>query len=233
MDTERYIERECSKHGITKYVYVESNKKYICVKCRSEAVQRKRYKLKHDLIEYKGGKCEICGYNKCESALEFHHLNPEEKEFAISSKGYTRSFELCKKEVDKCILVCANCHREIHENEIEKLFLLKSSNDNKIKIDEEKVKSLLNQRLTQKDISNTIGISVSSLKRFLKKNNLNKQKESPSQINEDILELMLKYKNYTKVGKVLGISDNAVRKRVKKLGYPPNIQELLCILTEH
>ena len=105
--------------------FIVVNKKYICVKCRSEAVQRKRYKLKHDLIEYKGGKCEICGYNKCESALEFHHLNPEEKEFAISSKGYTRSFELCKKEVDKCILVCANCHREIHENEIEKLFLLK------------------------------------------------------------------------------------------------------------
>ena len=46
--------------------------------------------------------------------LEFHHLNPDEKDFGIGTKGYTRSIEINKQEVDKCILVCANCHREIH-----------------------------------------------------------------------------------------------------------------------
>ena len=82
---------------------------------KSQAVVdwRKRTKLK--LIEYKGGKCEICGYNKCIAALEFHHLDPNEKDFTIS--GSSKSFEHLKEEVDKCILVCANCHRELHYKE--------------------------------------------------------------------------------------------------------------------
>jgi len=77
-------------------------------------VQRRREKIKSLSVEYKGGKCEICGYNKCIDALEFHHINPEEKDFGIASKGYVRSWEKVKKELDKCMLVCANCHREIH-----------------------------------------------------------------------------------------------------------------------
>lgn len=66
-------------------------------------------------IEYKRNKCCICGYNKCKSALEFHHLDPKQKDFGISAKGYTRSWEKIKEELDKCIMVCANCHREIHD----------------------------------------------------------------------------------------------------------------------
>lgn len=111
---EKYIQKECKWHGLTNYVYVESGKRYRCVKCRSEAVQKRREKIKELLVEYKGGKCEICGYDKCISALEFHHLNPDEKDFGIGAKGYTRSVEKNKEEVNKCILVCANCHREIH-----------------------------------------------------------------------------------------------------------------------
>lgn len=111
---EKYIQKECKWHGLTNYVYVESGKRYRCVKCRSEAVQKRRERIKELLVEYKGGKCEICGYDKCISALDFHHLNPDEKDFGIGEKGYTRSVEKNKEEVNKCILVCANCHREIH-----------------------------------------------------------------------------------------------------------------------
>ena len=68
--------------------------------------------IKKRLIEYKGGECQICGYNKCQDALEFHHLDPSKKDYNIS--GGTKSFNTLKSEVDKCILVCANCHREIH-----------------------------------------------------------------------------------------------------------------------
>lgn len=64
-------------------------------------------------IEYKGGKCQICGYDKCEGALELHHLHQEKKSFGIGDKGYTRSWDKVKTELDKCILLCANCHREI------------------------------------------------------------------------------------------------------------------------
>jgi hypothetical protein len=66
-------------------------------------------------IEHKGSKCIACGYNKCIKALEFHHLDSKIKDFGISEKGYTRSWEKVKKELDKCILLCANCHREVHE----------------------------------------------------------------------------------------------------------------------
>lgn len=101
----------CSKHGLTEY---SINHKTRCRKCQVEAVQKRRDNLKKMAVEYKGGKCEKCGYNKYIGALEFHHLNPTEKDFGISSKGYTNSWKRVKIEIDKCILLCANCHREIH-----------------------------------------------------------------------------------------------------------------------
>jgi len=65
-------------------------------------------------IEYKGGKCQKCGYSVCSDALEFHHANSSGKDFSISEKGYTRSWNRVKEELDKCMLLCANCHREVH-----------------------------------------------------------------------------------------------------------------------
>lgn len=79
-------------------------------------VSDRRRKLKQMSVEYKGGKCEKCGYDKCIAVLEFHHIDPSKKDFAISSNGHTRSWDKIKEELDKCIMVCANCHREIHYN---------------------------------------------------------------------------------------------------------------------
>lgn len=79
------------------------------------AVKKRRIKLRQMARAYKGDKCEICGYDTCARALSFHHLDPKKKEFGISDKGLTRSWEKIKAELDKCILVCANCHMEIHE----------------------------------------------------------------------------------------------------------------------
>ncbi len=64
-------------------------------------------------VDYKGGKCSKCGYDKCVGALEFHHLDPSEKE-AHWQKMRLWSKSRLLKELDKCILLCANCHREIH-----------------------------------------------------------------------------------------------------------------------
>jgi 5-methylcytosine-specific restriction endonuclease McrA len=79
-----------------------------------KAVQRRREKVRLMAVEYKGGRCQVCGYDRCIEALKFHHLAPTQKDFGISHKGYTRSWEKVKEEVDKCILLCANCHREFH-----------------------------------------------------------------------------------------------------------------------
>ena len=76
------------------------------------AVTKRRAKLLEKALEYKGGKCSVCGYDRCVAALEYHHVDPASKEFTIS--GCIRSWEKTKAELDKCILVCANCHREIH-----------------------------------------------------------------------------------------------------------------------
>jgi len=75
-------------------------------------VIKRRRDLKKKAVEYKGGKCVLCGYDKYVGALEFHHVDPKTKSFGIGAKGYTRSWEVLKIELDKCILICANCHRE-------------------------------------------------------------------------------------------------------------------------
>ena len=116
-DRPKYVQRNCKQHGLTKYV-LRKDGYYRCCKCASEAVILRRKKVKEELVEYKGGKCEICGYNKCIAALEFHHVNSADKDFSISKKGVTISIEKMKKEADKCMLLCSNCHKEIHYKNI-------------------------------------------------------------------------------------------------------------------
>lgn len=68
---------------------------------------------KLDAVEYKGGSCEKCGYNKYPDVLEFHHLDPTEKE-AAWNKMRLWNWKKITAELDKCSMLCANCHREVH-----------------------------------------------------------------------------------------------------------------------
>ena len=96
----------------------ETNTKFCSVRCKNKFhVNKRRKKLKVMAVEYKGGKCSKCGYSRCIDAMEFHHSDPNKKDFGIAAMGYTRSWDSVKAELDKCILVCANCHREIHHDE--------------------------------------------------------------------------------------------------------------------
>lgn len=79
-----------------------------------KAVTERRKKLREMAREYKGGKCIICGYRKYSGALDFHHKDSSKKDFGLSMNGLTHSWDKIKKEVDKCVLLCANCHREVH-----------------------------------------------------------------------------------------------------------------------
>jgi hypothetical protein len=81
-----------------------------------KAVAKRRRRLKEMVVEYKGGKCTICGYKRCVSAFDLHHADDSKKKFGLSQRGLTRSWKMIREEADKCILVCANCHREIHAN---------------------------------------------------------------------------------------------------------------------
>ena len=104
-------ELECPVHGLGEY-YLESGKRYRCKACNSEAILRRKRKYKKELVEQFGGECQCCGYNKSVEALEFHHTDPETKDFDLS-KMTSKSRELVWAEAKKCILVCSNCHREI------------------------------------------------------------------------------------------------------------------------
>ncbi len=84
----------------------------ICKTCKSKSTIDSQRQFKIDCIEYAGGHCKICGYDKYAGALAFHHLNPATKDFKISGK-YNLN-DVIKKELDKCVLVCSRCHDEIH-----------------------------------------------------------------------------------------------------------------------
>ena len=95
---------------------VSAGRRFCDTRCKSKFfVDKRRKKLKQLAIQYKGGKCSKCGYASCEAALAFHHLEPEHKDFAVGEQGFTRSWERIRSEIDKCALLCLNCHAEIHQ----------------------------------------------------------------------------------------------------------------------
>ncbi len=123
----RHLEGKCAK---CETVITVANK--FCVECRKEyqeslktstlakrkasvtkSVSRRAKQLKQMAIDYKGGSCNTCGYNKCVGALHFHHENPSTKLFSISGKTF--SWKRIQSELDKCLLLCANCHAEAEE----------------------------------------------------------------------------------------------------------------------
>jgi len=105
---------KCSWH-LCDNTLLGNQRKYCSDRCKNKYnVDKRRKKLKLMAVEYKGGCCQLCNYSKHVGALEFHHLDPNEKDFGISKTGTTKSWNRIRAEIEKCILVCANCHREIH-----------------------------------------------------------------------------------------------------------------------
>jgi predicted transcriptional regulator len=110
----------CSKCGIVKKInsdnFYISSKGIIhswCKDCNNTITYQKQVDRKRKALDFLGGKCVMCGYDKCSAALHFHHLDPAKKDFNIS-KLRTYSFEVLKKELVKCCILCANCHAETH-----------------------------------------------------------------------------------------------------------------------
>ena len=105
-------EKECPRHGVTTF-RLEGRGYYRCLRCRSERVADRRRRIKAILVGEAGGRCSICGYDRYVGALEFHHVDPGAKRFALAGNGLTRSLEAARKEARKCVLVCSNCHAEV------------------------------------------------------------------------------------------------------------------------
>lgn len=86
-----------------------------CKECQRKKVVKQIREIKQKCVDYKGGKCIKCGYNKCVDSFDFHHKNPKDKDFNISKLTRGKNFsDKLKSELDKCELLCSNCHRETH-----------------------------------------------------------------------------------------------------------------------
>lgn len=185
-----------------------------------QAVKNSRHNLKRRLIYIMGSKCQICGYNKCQSALEFHHINPKQKDFHLGS-NLNISFNKAKEEVKKCILVCSNCHREIHEGLI---------NDNLNSSYDEKRAEEIQQELD--DFKNktihyckNCGKIISSKAIFCLECSANNARvvERPS---KQILKEKIRNTPFTQIGAEYQVSDNTIRKWCDAYNLPRTKKEI-------
>lgn len=163
----------------------------------SNAVVKSRKRRKLLFVERFGGKCQFCGYNKCVNALEFHHIDESTKKYSPSSVIGSKSLDVVEKELEKCILICANCHRELHY-------------DNQ---------SLDLSRYFKPWIVNKCNFCG---KEFKTKENDSKycsgqcfhidRRKVLQRPSKDELKQLINEFSWTAIGKKFGVSDNAVRK---------------------
>lgn len=199
---------ECSYTPCKK---IRTGKSKFCSKnCnRKFNVHKWRIKNKIKCVEYKGGCCSICGYNKCLSSLDFHHLDKTKKEFAISANGNCRAWEKFKTELDKCIILCKNCHSEIHSQEYDNVKKEKRERiGDELEVEKPKVKKKYQNCIICKkeNISNKLYCSVECSGKSRRK----VERPSLEQLNKDLEEMSI-----VKIGKKYGVSDNAIRKWLK------------------
>ena len=192
----------------------------------SKATSDYRRRRKLNLVRICGNKCAICGYNKCISALDFHHLNPQEKLYNIASNGSCRDLETDIAEIRKCILVCANCHREIHSNmySLEQLKSLQYIDENIIEeLRNEKCKLLTKTQYFCKNCNKEITkYSESSLceqcSKIAQRKVIRPSREELKQLIRTI--------PFTRIAEQFGVSDNAIRKWCKAENLPSKKSEI-------
>lgn len=180
---------------------VEIDGKLKTVAGQSQARSRRRKKKK--AIEYAGGKCSICGYDRCQAALEFHHPDPKGKEADPSQSVYLWSWKRAKIEIDKCLLVCSNCHREIHYGlcKEEKL-------ERKIRPTCRVLCPVCNLEFQTKDEN-----QVFCTHKCAQVSSRRVERPDKKTLDSDIKEM-----SWLSVGHKYGVSDNAVRKWARSYG---------------
>lgn len=174
---------------------------------QSEAVKLWRRNTKKKLIESMGNCCQICGYNKSQEALELHHLNPSEKDFSIGQViSKPISWSKIVEEAKKCVLLCSNCHKEVH-------YGVSTVPENFVSFDESlSVKPLY---FTYCPICNK---PKNNINKFCSLSCSSKSRRKVNWDSVDLLKLVNEDKrSFVSIGDELNCSDAAVRKRYIKL----------------
>lgn len=197
-----------------------------------QAVNDFRRKRKLNLIKVGGGCCNLCGYNKLPGALEFHHIYAEEKSYSISKEGTCHDLEKDLEEVKKCILVCANCHREIHGG----LYTPEELLDKQV-FDESVANSLKEEKeqrytKTYTYCSNCGKQLPYGSKSLLCLDCFKKTRQSSNKPERETLKAHIRQGNMTLVGRLYGVSDNAIRKWCKSYNLPSSTREIIAYTDE-
>jgi len=173
-----------------------------------------RKERKEDIRKIMGDKCCICGYDRCDQSLDLHHIDPKEKEFNVG-KILNRNWSKIVFELQKCVLVCKNCHHEIHAGYINPK--LKTSFNNDIAIE---ITKRINANKA-KHINHCIecGNVISYGANRCKKCGYETKQKIKYPPKEELEKLICKF-GFVGTGRLLGVSDNAIRKRCKKYGLP-------------
>lgn len=176
-----------------------------------------RTRLKERGVYVLGGKCQICGYDKAITALEYHHVNPEEKEMSFGNNA-NRSWADTRKELKKCILLCANCHREVHAGLIPLETLQPSFSEERALeidklVDELKTHKIFYCKICGKEVYRGSERCPECAAKARRKT------ERPSK--DELEKLLIENNgNFSKVSKIFSISDNGLRKWCKSYGIP-------------
>lgn len=109
------LEKSCTICGKLFYPKTAAaNQRKCCYECAPEGKQLTRSEFLNVIRKQKGSKCQRCGYDTYLGALDFHHIDPTIKEFTVGNRDF--KLEECVEEIKKCVMICANCHRELHNN---------------------------------------------------------------------------------------------------------------------
>ena len=191
-------------------------------------VKNSRQKLKLNLLRAHGSQCSICGYNKCTSALEFHHLNSEEKEFSLG-KNTNIATEKALKETKKCILVCANCHREIHADLIDTTNLQSSYNSIKAQQILDELAQIKSKTIIYCIDCGAI-ISEAKAERCVACANIARRVCVRPEREE--LKNLIRTTSFVELGRRYGVSDKAIAKWCVAANLPSKKTEIKCYSDE-
>lgn len=189
-----------------------------------ESLLKHQHSTKERVISVMGGKCQLCGYDKCAKALELHHIDPSQKDSVISGNLLNNSWDKLCDELRKCILVCANCHREIHSGLYNGELISSFNEDIATKFS----KLIADLKTKHLRYCKNCGKVISSRSVYCADCSLSEW-SVPNKPTREELKNLIRSTQFTTIAKKYCVTDNAVRKWCVKYNLPFKVSEIRCL----